>query len=74
MSFKEELRNLTLSYNSAKLNELKKMLRRVAANGDSMAVVDPNSIDNVSIVWLRGEGFEVEEYYDQREQFVRIKW
>ena len=74
MSFKEELRNLTLWYNSAKLNELKKMLRRVAANGDSMAVVDSDSIDNASIVWLRCEGFEVEEHYDQREQFVRIKW
>lgn len=75
MGFKEELQDIVGLSNSPKLDNVKLILKKVAASGKSTTTLESNIYDEWVLKWLYAEGFEIEEYSDQREgNFIRVSW
>lgn len=53
MNFKEELRVLSENHNSPKLEEVKTILRKAAANGHRTKTLDSRFYDKWVIGWIK---------------------
>ena len=75
MNFKDELELISKSFESTKLEEIKKRLKNVASYGKTTTTFDCDLYDELVIKWLQAQGFEVKETQDQRQgDFIRVSW
>jgi len=75
MNFREELKTISENYNSAKLENVKRILKKCASEGKKEAIIDSKDYDKWVINWLNAQGLTVKETLDQRDgDFIRVSW
>ena len=75
MNFKEELNTMSENYNSEKIENVKRILKKSASNGKKEATIDSRDYDKWVVKWLIAQGLTVKETCDQREgDFIRVSW
>lgn len=75
MDFKKQLQDISESVKSPRLENIKRLLKNAASNGEKTTTIDEKFYDKLCITWLKNEGFRVKETNDQRQgSFIRISW
>ena len=75
MTFREKLQTLKENHESPKLEDVKSLLEKRASEGKNFVILYGASYDTWIVTWLKDEGLEVQETFDQREgRFLRVSW